>query len=468
MVNGTRTGGHGTRSGGNEPCTGGDGPRAGANGPRTSANRAGTDAGFDAWFAERARVNEQRVETIPFSALSGWDFDPATGDLRHHTGRFFSVRGLHVRPAGPGGPPGWSQPIIDQPEIGVLGILARTFDGVRHFLLQAKAEPGNINGVQLSPTVQATRSNYTRVHRGGSVRYLEHFTDRRGRVLVDVLQSEQGSWFLRKRNRNMVVEVDDDPPVHDDFRWFTLDEIRALLHRDNLVNMDARTVLSCLPPEHPADEHGALHSLTEVTGWFTEAKTRCEMTAEVVPLTGITGWRRTPTEIASEDGGRFRVIAVDVTAPHREVPAWTQPMLAPCAQGLAALLYRTIGGVPHFLVQAQAQEGCLDKLEIGPTVTRVPGEHGGLPADMRSPFRDVLDSLSPDRIRYDRVQSEEGGRFFAAETRYVIAELDEDFPTEVPSRFCWATPGQLKELLRHSHYVNIEARTLVACAEALA
>ncbi|MGW0845449.1 NDP-hexose 2,3-dehydratase family protein [Streptomyces sp. NPDC002787] len=435
---------------------------------RTEANGPRTDTDFATWFAERARVNDQRVETIPFSALSGWDFDAATGDLRHHTGRFFSVRGLRVRPAGPGGPPEWSQPIIDQPEIGVLGILARTFDGVRHFLLQAKAEPGNVNGVQLSPTVQATRSNYTRVHRGGSVRYLEYFTERRGRVLVDVLQSEQGSWFLRKRNRNMIVEADDDVPVHDDFRWLTLGEIRALLHRDNLVNMDTRTVLSCLPPQKPAGaERGALHSMTEVSSWFTEAKTRCELTAEVVPLTGVTGWRRTPTEIAHDEGGRFRIIAVDVTAPHREVPSWTQPMLAPCARGLAALLYRTIGDVPHFLVQAQVQEGCLDKLEIGPTVTCVPDEQAGLPPGGRPPFLDVFDSLSPDRIRYDRVQSEEGGRFFAAQNRYVIAELDEDFPTEVPSRFCWVTLGQLKELLRHSHYVNIEARTLVACAEAL-
>ncbi|MFD9043707.1 NDP-hexose 2,3-dehydratase family protein [Streptomyces bottropensis] len=428
-----------------------------------------TDVDVADWLADRARVNRQRVEPIPFSALTGWDFDPDTGDLRHHTGRFFRVRGLRVRPGGPDGPPGWSQPVIDQPEIGVLGILARTVDGVRHFLLQAKAEPGNVNGVQLSPTVQATRSNYTRVHRGGSVRYLEYFTDRRGRgrILADVLQSEQGAWFWRKRNRNMIVEVDDDVPAHDDFRWLTLPEIRTLLHQDNLINMDARTVLSCLPPERPAGGRRALHSATELSSWFTEAKTRCELTADVVPLAGITGWRRTPTEIACDGGGRFRIIAVDVTAPHREVPSWTQPMLAPCARGLAALLYREFDGVPHFLAQAQAQEGCLDRLEIGPTVHCVPTESAGLPPAERPPYLDVFEALSPRRIRYDRVQSEEGGRFFAAENRYVIAELDEDFPAQVPPRFCWMTLGQLKELVRHSHYVNIEARTLVACAEAL-
>ena len=36
-------------------------------------------------------------------------------------------------------------------------------------------EPGNINKVQLSPTVQATKSNYTRVHGGKAIKYLNFF-----------------------------------------------------------------------------------------------------------------------------------------------------------------------------------------------------------------------------------------------------------------------------------------------------
>ncbi|MFH4268324.1 NDP-hexose 2,3-dehydratase family protein, partial [Acinetobacter baumannii] len=83
-----------------------------------------------------------------------------------------------------------------------------------------KVEPGNCNGLQLSPTVQATRSNYTRVHQGRAVPYLEYFVDaRKHRVIADVRQSEQGSWFFQKRNRNMIVDVGDaDVEVLEDFR----------------------------------------------------------------------------------------------------------------------------------------------------------------------------------------------------------------------------------------------------------
>ncbi|MET7767018.1 NDP-hexose 2,3-dehydratase family protein [Streptomyces sp. NPDC005393] len=111
------------------------------------------------WLDVRRRANRLAVERVPFRELSGWEFDDGTGNLRHTSGHFFSIEGLRVRTDhcwfG-----SWTQPIIVQPEIGILGLLVKRFDGVLHVLVQAKNEPGNIRGLQLSPTVQATRSNY--------------------------------------------------------------------------------------------------------------------------------------------------------------------------------------------------------------------------------------------------------------------------------------------------------------------
>ena len=53
-----------------------------------------------------------------------------------------------------------------QNENGILGIIRKKFNNKYKYLLQAKLEPGNINHLQLSPTVQATESNYKRVHGG--------------------------------------------------------------------------------------------------------------------------------------------------------------------------------------------------------------------------------------------------------------------------------------------------------------
>ena len=123
-------------------------------------------ADFERWWSDRTTRADARP--IPLEELPEWRIEAGTGRLRHSSGRFFSIEGLDVV-AEDSPVSHWQQPIIVQPETGILGLLATEVDDVLHFLLQAKAEPGNRNGVQLSPTVQATRSNYTGVHRGSSV-----------------------------------------------------------------------------------------------------------------------------------------------------------------------------------------------------------------------------------------------------------------------------------------------------------
>ncbi|CAM5446591.1 dTDP-4-dehydro-6-deoxy-alpha-D-glucopyranose 2,3-dehydratase [Streptomyces glaucescens] len=437
---------------------------------RSARKREGTmlpTAQAEAWLEERRQAHPFRVERVPFAEADGWSFEEATGNLAHRSGRFFTVEGLRVSTE----TGRWCQPIIRQPEIGVLGILMRDFGGVPHFLLQAKMEPGNPNLLQLSPTVQATRSNFTGVHKGAPVRYLEYFAGPlRGRVVVDVLQSEHGSWFYRKRNRNMVVEVDADAevPLTDDFRWLTLGQIHELLARDNVINMDARTVLSCLAPflwpSAPPDE--ALTPTAELLGWLTGQRATRDIQVSRIPLreTEAEGWLRGPDEIARPDGRYFSVVAVSVRADSREVSNWHQPLFAPRGPGVVALVLREFGGVPHVLLRARAEPGFHSTVELGPTVQCVPENYG--PAD-RPPLLDWVLSADPAQVRYDTVHSEEGGRFLDAVARYTIVEADATLPAELPADFAWFSVPQLSGLLRHEHYVSVQARTLLACLNAL-
>ena len=125
------------------------------------------------WIQGRNQEVEVSVEQIPFTEMKGWYAD-ADGSIRHESGRFFSIEGIHVN-TDVYDIPEWEQPIINQPEIGYLGILTKEFDGVLYFLMQAKIEPGNVNCVQISPTLQATKSNYTQVHGGRKAAYLDYF-----------------------------------------------------------------------------------------------------------------------------------------------------------------------------------------------------------------------------------------------------------------------------------------------------
>jgi dTDP-4-dehydro-6-deoxy-alpha-D-glucopyranose 2,3-dehydratase len=421
-------------------------------------------ADLSGWLAQRRAANSYEVSVVGLDELDGWVVDPHTGDVAHHTGKFFSVRGIEVS-TDHREIPAWSQPIILQPEIGILGVLVARFDGVPHCLLQAKMEPGNVNLLQLSPTVQATRSNYTRVHQGSPVPYLEHFvTPRSGRVVFDALQSEQGSWFLDKRNRNIVLEVGPDVPVLEDFRWFSVDEVAELLHVPNLVNMDSRTVLSGLPDLYRHDGRGpARHTTGELLSWFTEAKARYTLERRLVPLSTVAGWTRTGGAISHEHGRYFDVVGVRVRATSREVSRWSQPMFAPRGRGVIAFLSRWIGGVRHVLVHARTEPGTGDVVEMSSTVNCTPGNYGG----RRPLFLDEVLSAPPERVLVDVVHSEEGGRFYHAENAYRVVEVADDFPLDVPEDYTWMTVEQLAGFVRYGNHVNVGARSLLTCMSRL-
>lgn len=430
-----------------------------------------------AWLDSRNREVNVRVTRTRLSQMRDWALEDSSGRIRHATGQFFSIDGIRVA-TNWGHKPEWAHPIINQPEIGFLGCIVREFNGVLHFLIQAKVEPGNVNCVQLSPTLQATKSNYTRVHQGKTPKYLAWFVDRsRSRVLLDQLQSEQGARFLHKRNRNIIVEVEDDLPPDPDFAWLTLGQIKHLMASDNLVNMDLRTVVSGIPfgQEEMAD---APRTFTEamrqsareprhphlpfddIISWFTGQKVRYDLQITPCDLRTISDWELTDDALRHKDGRFFRAIWVDVEISNREVAHWQQPLIEPVREGIIAFIVKPIRGITHFLVQAKLECGNFDILEFAPTVQCITGRYDKPEWDI--PYLDYVLAARADQIRYDTRQSEEGGRFYHEQNRNLIIEADEDFPVECPENYQWMTLNQLLTFARFNNYLNIQTRSLLS------
>lgn len=427
------------------------------------------------------------ITQIPFNDLERWGFNPSTGDLVHETGRFFSIQGLQVN-TNSGNVPHWTQPIINQPEIGFLGFVAKRFNGVLYFLMQAKAEPGNINGVQLSPTLQATKSNYTRAHKGVAPKYLNYFINRGQesgpKVLLDQLQSEQGARFWKKRNRNIIVEVDSEVPVDEEFQWMSLGQIKWLLQFDNVVNMDTRTVVSGIPfgyDESRISElklseqarqlllseinpNSALHDTDGLISWLTEIKFSTVLDVNLIPLNSLKDWEKTENEIRHVDGKYFSVMAASVVLGNREVHRWTQPLIKSAQEGIIAYITKSINGVPHFLVQAKLECGNFDLIELAPTVQCLTGNYRKGMNEYEVPFLDCV--LNPEtyggKVVYSAFQSEEGGRFYMEQNKNIIVEMGEDFGQELPDRYTWMTMHQLKTFVRFNNYLNIQSRSLLS------
>ena len=62
-----------------------------------------------------------------------------------------------------------------------------------------------------------------KVHGGQGQLYIEFFLDaEESSIIADQLQSEQGSRFHKKRNRNVIIDVDSEVHVEEGFRWLKL------------------------------------------------------------------------------------------------------------------------------------------------------------------------------------------------------------------------------------------------------
>lgn len=432
------------------------------------------------WIDEKNKDVKVEINKIPYDySGDNWHYDTEKGEIRNKAGSFFQIRGLQkviddkvVL----------EQPIIIQDEIGYLGIICKEFDGVLYFLMQAKIEPGNVNKIQISPTIQATKSNFMQTHGGKVPAYLEYFSNKHNyEIIVDQIQSEQSSRFLGKRNRNIIIVVNDDIEALESHKWMTLGQIKQLMGYDNLVNMDTRTVISCIPfslrdfsykelshirtlftkePFYNSTFFGNSGSeINKIYQYMNEVKMLDKSQIKLVDLYSLESWKRKPDEISSKHGA-FKVIYCDIEIEGREVRRWQQPLFEATGQSTFGLVYCIDDNIQKFLIQTKSEVGCFDKIEIGPSVQLDPVDN---------PNSSLVDALFTYNLEHNKgiefsgLFSEEGGRFYQEQNRNVIMKIEKnDLPDPLPDGYFWADFQTLNILIQFNNCLNIQLRNLLS------
>lgn len=408
------------------------------------------------WFNKTIDDSGFVVERIPFSASSEWRF--IEDSLVHNSGRFFTIVG--TRHALSNGKVEY-RPLIEQREIGTLGFITHDTSAGKQILLQAKIEPGNVGICQLAPTYQATASNAARVHGGAEPAYKKFFDGVEG-----TLQSEQGSRFLGKLNRNAVVSVPEAIEPTDLHRWTPVSELLRLFDIDNLINTDARSVLVCADWEtlvsvpFTSAEDAFTHSLRQsymtkratsvkkVNSQLTKLRKRA-IPLEKIALHDLPGWKITEKTIEPTKDGPFSVIQIAVTSHDREVTSWDQPIVDSHSNGLADLYCAYIQDVLCFYMPPQAEAGLLHSVELGPSYLEEPGSRV---SDYAKRSAHVLASV---------LQSDEGGRFYQDSTHYRLLQVDQSVVDDTDLRY-WLSLGEIKQLLGQGGIFTNEARSLLS------
>ena len=119
-------------------------------------------------------------------------------------------------------------------------------------------------------------------------------------------------------------------------------------------------------------------------------------------------------------------------------------------------------GVLKFLVKPRAEIGCLDAIELGPTIQQEAGSE---------PTEDAVTKLfysklkSQEGILADIMLSEEGGRFYQEQNRNIIIQVDKAELENLPPGYVLSDYGTLNLLTQINNCVNIQLRNLLSLLE---
>ena len=139
--------------------------------------------------------------------------------------------------------------MIKPSQDGVIGLIIKKINGVYHFLVQAKVEIGNLDILELAPTVQCLTGNYRTGLNEYSVPFIGYILNaKEEQIWHKSYQSEEGGRFFQEQNLNMIVEVDDkfNEELPENYCWMTLNQLNMFMKFNNYLNIGLRSLLSLI------------------------------------------------------------------------------------------------------------------------------------------------------------------------------------------------------------------------------
>jgi oxidase EvaA len=205
------------------------------------------------WLATRRERAHQhfKAELIALSEIEKWSIHPDTGNIVHDSGSFFSVSGVRIDAGNMREVSSWDQPIMTQKSGGILVLLCQRTNGQVRFLLQGRVAPGNIDEVQIAPTIQSTWSNLNQAHGGAKPPFAEYVAkEGKGRVVYEANQNEEGGPFWKKVNSTRLILTDEKNILTEEhseaFIWASLSQIKALSLMNNILSPFVKAIISPL------------------------------------------------------------------------------------------------------------------------------------------------------------------------------------------------------------------------------
>ena len=403
------------------------------------------------WLNQQRKKQFLLINKVDLLKLHKWVFNKR--EIYHESKRFFKIVGIKIN-SNFYKKKIWYQPIIFQNEIGILGIIKNI--RTNKYLLQAKVEPGNVNKIQISPTVQATKSNYSRIHGGKIIPYLEYF---RGRNKNFSLQTEQAFRYFNKKNSNIVSCVSKKIDINKKFRWFSKIEIINLLKEKNLINMDTLSVFSSFINKKKIDF--PLNNKRVILKWKNSLNQKFFLKNKIISLNLIKDWKFTKKKIYHQTHDYFSIIGIKVKTNEREINCWHQPIIQGSKMAFAGYLIKKFNNTNHYLCRYILKPGSKESTYTCSVNTSKLYNYKK-DKDLTDFQKKLISNYfvnSKVKTLYDNILSDEGGRFYHSQIRYIACKLNKKQIIKLPENYIWLSHNQIVDFIKKQK-IDIEARLL--------
>ena len=403
------------------------------------------------WLQQQRKKQFLAIKKTDLLKLQKWVFNKK--EIYHESKKFFRIVGIKIN-TNFYKKKIWYQPIIVQKEIGILGIIKNI--KTNKYLLQAKVEPGNINKIQISPTVQATKSNYSRIHGGKTIPYLVYFKRKNKNFS---LQTEQAFRYFNKKNSNIVTFVKKKISVNKKFRWFSKTEIINLLKEKNLINMDTLSVFSSFISKRKHDF--PLNSIKDISKWKNSLNRKFFLKNKIVRLNLIKEWKITKRKIYHQTNEYFSIFGVKVKTNEREITGWSQPIIQGSKMAFAGYLIKRFNNTNHYLCRYILKPGSKVSTytcSVNTSKFNNYKKNKDLTDFQKKLISDYFVNSKFEKL-YDNILSDEGGRFYHSQIKYMACKLNDNQNIVLPDYYIWLSQNQIIDLI-NKQKIDIEARLL--------
>ena len=393
---------------------------------------------LESFYFDLLNKSSLTVKQIGLSNLDNWKFN-IDGTFGHSSGKFFSIAAVEHRNE--------TSMILLQPEIGLLCNFMTIVDKTAYFLIQFKEEPGNINKIQMSPTIQATKSNYSKVHGGNLPNYWEEFIENEPTSsLLSFDLPEQGTRYWQKFNNNKIVLT---PLLKEknNYKWLTLGQILKFKKFSNSVNSCLRSSLSLVYDFYLNDvDKKNTSSVVSHLCNLKKHNNKSSLSKDVKKF-----YQEDSDSLKFDNpNDRFEIVGVEVFSKSREILKWTQPLIKELSGQQYFLLSFYKNKERYFIWSVDREAGFEFGFNLGPSLKNISYENS---------FHDKIILFKEMNIKEKFIMSEEGGRFLNFEVEHILSEINEVQTNSENYDYLVLNEYETNELNKLG-YLSMEARSL--------